>query len=139
MAKDAPPVVWENGFAVSQETQSSPGGAIIRPMIFSRGLIETVVTSQTHTVHVDTGQSHYTWVEDTRKARTFLVFRVGASFRFYRDKNYFVVVDHDNKRHFFILAGESVREYEAQPVHAVPVAAAPEPDSVPFPVVEGKH
>jgi hypothetical protein len=101
-AKDAPPA-WEQGRVVSQNYEAAPGGGYaVIPL--GTAMIGAPIMRRSNTVQIESGRYGYTWVEDLRKSRTYLVLPAGETVGFYRYKKWFVIPDAGNRKHYFTLA-----------------------------------
>lgn len=101
-AKDAPPA-WESGRVISQNYEAAPGGGYaVIPL--GTAMIGAPIMRRSNTVQIESGRYGYTWVEDLRKSRTYLVLPAGETVGFYRYKKWFVIPDASNKKHYFTLA-----------------------------------
>ena len=97
------PIPWEVGLVVSQDISSETVGFHNAPY-FGVGPPRTITDSTaTSKVVVDVGTIRYTWNE--RYVVNPVILTVNTDIQFYRDKNWFVVMDAKGKTHRFSLAG----------------------------------
>jgi hypothetical protein len=82
--------------------------------------IAVPINGRSNVVVVDTGPTRYTWSEATRRGT--IVLTVNAQVEFYRDGDWFVVLDSKGGKHRFALIGATAREQkpttEAKPAMA---------------------
>lgn len=96
------PVRWEAGHVVSQNLSSEQAGAYARPAGFG-GTIAVPIYRSANVVVVDVGQFRYTWSELINRHP--LILRVNTDVQFYRDKDWFIVLDAKGGKHKFSLVG----------------------------------
>jgi len=97
------PISWETAHVVSQDISSETVGSHNAPY-FGVGTPRTVTDSTaTSKVVVDVGTIRYTWSE--RFIVKPVILTVNTDIHFYRDKDWFVVVDAKGKQHRFALVG----------------------------------
>jgi hypothetical protein len=106
LAKDPAPV-WEEGLVTGQSQDSSPGGFYAAPI--GTGVIGVPITRRTNTVDIESGRYHYQWVENTAKSHGYIVLPVGETVRFYREKNWFIIMDARQKKHYFAIVSQRVK------------------------------
>jgi len=99
------PHQWETARVVSQNLGSSPAGVYSAPV--GTGSIAAPIYLRSNIVVVDTGDYRYTWQEFTRSPNWhhFVVLTVNDEVKFYRDGQWFVVLDSRGKKHKFALIG----------------------------------
>lgn len=99
------PHQWETATVISQNLGSNPVGAYSGPV--GTGQVAAPINLRSNIVVVDTGNYRYTWQEFTRSPNWhhFLVLTVNDQVKFYRDGQWFVVLDNQNKKHKFGLIG----------------------------------
>jgi len=99
------PHQWETAIVVSQNLGSTPAGVYSGPV--GTGQIAAPISLRSNIVVVDTGEYRYTWQEFTRSPNWhhFVVLTVNDQVKFYRDGQWFVVLDSENKKHKFTLIG----------------------------------
>lgn len=89
---------WETARVVSQNLGSERAGAYAAPM--GGGAVAVPLYRRWNVVVVETEQFRYEWQE---RGRTAIILTVNDNVRFYRDGNWFVVLDSNNKKHKFAL------------------------------------
>jgi hypothetical protein len=99
------PQQWETATVVSQDLGSNSAGVYSGPV--GSGQIAAPINLRSNVVVVDTGAYKYTWSEYTRSPNWhhFIVLTVNDKVKFYRDDQWFVVLDSQNKKHKFSLIG----------------------------------
>lgn len=106
-AKDKPPIVWEEARITAQTQDTAQGGIATLPI--GTGIFTVPITRRTNTIDIETDRYVCQWVEDLTKSKTFLVLPVGETIRFYRDKNWFILMDHNHKKHYFTLTSQRLK------------------------------
>ncbi len=97
------PIPWETAHVVSQDISSETVGSHNAPY-FGVGTPRTVTDSTaTSKVVVDVGTLRYTWNE--RYVVNPVILVVNTDIQFYRDKDWFIVLDSKGKQHRFTLVG----------------------------------
>ena len=96
---------WEKAKVISQSLGSSPAGLYTAPV--GTATVTTPINLRSNVVVVETGEYRYTWQEFTRSPNwhRFAVLIVNDDVRFYRDGQWFVVMDNEGKKHKFSLIG----------------------------------
>ena len=89
---------WETARVISQDLRTHTGAAYGGP--FGPGPMVVPVAYTTNIVVVETKDYRYTWSEHSKKK---VVVPVRGMIRFYRDGDYFVVLDTNGKKHKFAL------------------------------------
>ena len=89
---------WEMAKVVSQDLRTHTGAAYGGP--FGPGPMIVPVAYTTNIAVVETKDYRYTWSEHSKKK---VVLPVHGTIRFYRDGDYFVVLDTNGKKHKFGL------------------------------------
>ena len=99
---------------IAQNFTSTPGGTVAMPL--GTGAIAVPIYRRANYVQVDTGKYQYQWVESVGRAGS-LVLAVGGEVKFYREDEWFIVMDRKNKKHKFSIVALRV---QPQPVPAAP-------------------
>lgn len=96
---------WETATVVSQILGSNRAGVYVGPL--GAGSIAAPINIRSNMVVVETEQYRYRWQEFTRSPNWhhFIVLTVNDEVKFYRDGQWFVVLDNQNKKHKFTLIG----------------------------------
>jgi len=99
------PHQWETATVISQNLGSSPAGTYRGPL--GSGQATVPINIKSNIVVVETGDYRYTWQEFTRSPNWhhFVVLTVNDEVKFYRDGQWFVVLDSQGKKHNFTLIG----------------------------------
>ena len=99
------PHQWETATVISQNLGSSPAGTYRGPL--GSGQATVPINIKSNIVVVETGDYRYTWQEFTRSPNWhhFVVLTVNDKVKFYRDGQWFVVLDSQGKKHNFTLIG----------------------------------
>ena len=95
---------WEQATVISQDLDSQRSGAYATPI--GNGTIAVPLYKRSNTVVVETDHYRYQWSEVGRKV---IILPVNGKVQFYRDGNWFIVMDSKNKKHKFALVGETVK------------------------------
>lgn len=95
----------ETAKVLDQEIASHDGGLYIAPI--GRATVAVPINRETNYVAVDTGTEVMEWMEATR---TLIVLPVNGRIEFYREKNWFIVLDPRGKKHKFSLLSLRVKE-----------------------------
>ena len=98
MALAEKPRDWETAKVLSQDLRSHAGAAYVGPM--GPGIMVVPEAYTTNIVVVESGDYRYTWSERSKKK---VVLPVHGSIRFYRDGDYFYILDTRGKKHKFAL------------------------------------
>jgi hypothetical protein len=96
--------IWEHGVVVSQNLSSSPAGTYAAPV--GTATVAVPIYRRSNVVVVDTDVYRYQWSEVGRKP---VILPVNGSIEFYREGNWFIVLDSKHKRHKFALVGMTAR------------------------------
>jgi hypothetical protein len=101
------PHQWETGTVISQNLGAATAGVYSGPL--GSGTVTGPIRLKTNIVVVETGEYRYTWQEFTRSPNMhhFIVLTVNDEVKFYRDGQWFVVLDSQNKEHKFSLIGST--------------------------------
>jgi len=91
---------WEQGVVKSQDVSSYNAGAVAMPIGTSVAAVP--ITRRSNVVVVETATVRYTWSEVGKNT---VILPVNGTVNFYRDGNFFVVLDTNNKKHKFSLVG----------------------------------
>jgi hypothetical protein len=99
------PHQWEAATVVSQNLGSSRAGVYEGPL--GSGRVTAPINLKSNIVVVETAGYKYTWQEFTRSPNWhhFVVLIVNEEVKFYRDGQWFVVLDSEGKKHKFTLIG----------------------------------
>jgi len=95
------PHVWETAKVISQNLGSERAGAYAAPI--GNGAVAIPLYRQWNSVAVETDQYIYQW-QEARGSRP-VILPVNDKIMFYRDGDWFVVLDSKNKKHKFGLVG----------------------------------
>lgn len=101
------PITWETATVVEQHTSSDAAGAYAAPI--GAGTIAVPIYRLSNIVVVDVGSYRYQWLEHS-SGRSYGVFAVHDTLRFYRDGNWFMIADSKGKAHKFSLIAAERRE-----------------------------
>jgi hypothetical protein len=117
-AATKPSPALEHGVVISQDITTTRNGVYAAPI--GTAAIAVPIYGRSNVVVVDTGSTRYTWSEATRRGT--IILTVNAQVEFYRDGDWFVVLDSKGGKHRFALIGATAREQkpttEAKPVMA---------------------
>lgn len=94
-------IAWETGMVISQDLNSQQAGTYAAPMGNAR--VAVPLYRRSNTVVIETEQYRYQWQEQGRNA---IILPVNDTVKFYRDGNWFIVLDTKNKKHKFGLMGQ---------------------------------
>ncbi len=99
------PHQWETATVISQNLGSSPAGTYSGPL--GAGQASVPINLKSNIVVVETGAYRYTWQEFTRSPNWhhFVVLTVNDEVKFYRDGQWFLVLDNQGTKHKFTLIG----------------------------------
>jgi hypothetical protein len=95
---------WEKAKVLSQVMGSAQAGAYAAPM--GTGVIAVPVYRRTNNVTVETATHRLEWSESGRST---IVLPVNGTIEFYRDSDWFIVLDSKKKKHKFALVGMTVK------------------------------
>ncbi len=90
------PIQWEVGHVVSQDMSSQNGGVATVP--YGGAIITVPIRTSSNTAVVDVGNMRYMWAEVGNKR---IVLIVNSDVQFYRDGNWFIVLDTKGGKHKF--------------------------------------
>ncbi len=96
VAKTAP--LFETAKVISQDLSTQERGYAAMPM--GTGIMGVPIMRRSNIVVVETATQRITWVEAGRNT---IILPVHGTIEFYRDGNWFVVLDAKNKKHKFGL------------------------------------
>lgn len=99
------PIPWETAHVVAQNIGSQNRGVYAAPI--GTGVIGVPIYMVSNVVTVDVGRIRYQWLES--RNRHPLVLTVNTDIQFYRDKNWFVILDSGGSKHKFSLVGSEAR------------------------------
>jgi hypothetical protein len=91
---------WEQGVVVSQDISSYNAGAVAMPI--GTTVASVPIVRRSNVVVVETAAVRYSWSEVGKNT---VILPVHGTISFYRDGNFFVVLDAKNKKHKFSLIG----------------------------------
>lgn len=96
---------WETATVISQNLGSSQAGTYTGSL--GGGIATVPINLRSNIVVVDTGAYRYTWQEFTRSPNWhhFVVLTVNDEVKFYRDGQWFMVLDNQGKKHKFAVIG----------------------------------
>jgi len=100
-----PGPVLEHGVVLSQEITATRNGVYAAPI--GTAAIAVPIYGRSNVVVIETESTQYTWSEATRRGT--IVLTVNAPVEFYRDGNWFIVLDSKGRKHRFALIGASAR------------------------------
>ena len=95
---------WERGKVISQERGSDRAGAAAAPI--GTMVVAVPIYRNWNTVVIETEKYRYSWNEVGNKH---IILPVNGEIQFYRDGDYFIVLDTKNKKHKFALIGMTVK------------------------------
>jgi len=95
-AKNTPQ--FEAAKVVSQNTSSEDRGYAVLPL--GTGIVGAPIRRVSDVVVVETASQRMTWVEE---GKSFVILPVNGTIHFYRDGQWFVVIDAKKKKHKFGL------------------------------------
>lgn len=98
--KDKPQPQWETGRVVSQQLNQSQTGT--RTSQRGTRVYTNAIYSSTNSVVVETEKVRYEWVEYGNRS---VILPVEGQVNFYRDGDWFIVLDAKQKKHKFSLTG----------------------------------
>lgn len=104
------PIVWERAKVISQDLTSSKAGTYIAPA--GTAAIALPVYRTWNSVTVETDDYIYKWSESGQKK---VILPVNGEIRFYRDGDWFIVLDSKNKKHRFGLVGMEAKHKQESP------------------------
>jgi hypothetical protein len=95
----------ETATVISESLGSGPAGTYSGPL--GAGQASMPINLRSNIVVVETGAYRYTWQEFTRSPNWhhFVVLTVNDEVKFYRDGQWFMVLDSQGKKHKFTLIG----------------------------------
>lgn len=96
---------WERGKVISQNLTSSPAGTYAAPI--GTATVAVPIYRSSNVVVIETDDYRYEWSEVGRKP---LILPVNGFINFYRDGNWFIVLDSKHKKHKFALMGMTTRD-----------------------------
>jgi hypothetical protein len=91
---------WESARVISQDVNSSQAGTYNAPI--GTASVSVPIYQRSNIVVVETDTYKYQWSEVGRKT---IILPVNDSIEFYRDGNWFIVLDSNHKKHKFALVG----------------------------------
>lgn len=100
VASAADKLNWERATVISQEVNSAPAGIYAAPAGNAR--VAVPIYSRSNRVVVETETQRLEWIET---GKNFVILPVNGAIQFYRDGNWFVVIDSKKKKHKFGLVG----------------------------------
>jgi len=95
---------------ISQDIEANNRGAAAMPV--GTMVVAVPIVRRSNRVVVETGNQRLTWAE-AGNGKNVLVLPVNGTIHFYRDGNWFVVVDSQHKKHKFGLVHEEIIQTEA--------------------------
>lgn len=96
---------WESAKVISQDLNSEQAGTYAAPM--GNGRVAVPLYRRSNIVVVETEQYRLQWAEIGRNA---IILPVNDTIQFYRDGNWFIVLDAKHKKHKFTLTGQVKKE-----------------------------
>ena len=99
------PHQWETATVISQNLGARQAGTYVGPL--GAGQVAAPINLRSNVVVVETGDYRYSWEEFTRSPNWhhFVVLTVNDQVKFYRDGQWFVVLDSQGGKHKFTLIG----------------------------------
>jgi hypothetical protein len=94
----------EHGTVVSQDLNSSAAGTYDAPVGTAR--VSVPIYRRSNIVLIDTEAYTYQWSEAGNKT---IILPVNGDIEFYRDGNWFIVLDSKHKKHKFALVGMTAK------------------------------
>lgn len=107
---------WEQGRVISQDLNSSQAGTYNAPI--GNASVAVPIYRRSNIVVVETDAYQYQWSEVGRKT---IILPVNDVVDFYRDGNWFIVLDTNHKKHKFALVG--MTKLSSAAPHAEPAEA----------------
>jgi hypothetical protein len=95
---------WERGKVIAQDLSSSPAGTYAAPI--GTATVAVPIYRRSNAVVIETDNYRYEWSEVGRKM---VILPVNGFVDFYRDGNWFIVLDSRHKKHKFALVGMTAR------------------------------
>ena len=95
---------WETAKVISQDVNTYNSGAVAMPI--GTMIAAVPIRRRSNIVIVETDAQRLTWSEAGKNT---VILPVNGSVRFYRDGNWFIVLDSKNKKHKFGLIGMTVK------------------------------
>jgi len=96
---------WEHAKVISQDQGSSAAGAYAAPL--GNGTIAVPLYRNWNRVVVETDRYVYQWNE---VGRTKIILPVNGEVAFYREGDWFIIMDSNNKKHKFGLVGMTAKQ-----------------------------
>ena len=94
------PPVWEQAHVISQDVSSQRNGVYAARI--GTGVAAIPLYGRSNIVTVETKDYRYQWAESGRNT---IILTVNDDVLFYRDGDWFVVLDNKNRKHKFSLVG----------------------------------
>jgi tetratricopeptide (TPR) repeat protein len=98
---------WERGKVIAQDLSSSRAGTYAGPI--GTATVAVPIYRRSNTVVIETDNYRYEWSE---VGRSLVVLPVNGFVDFYRDGNWFIVLDSKQKKHKFTLVSMTARRQE---------------------------
>jgi hypothetical protein len=95
---------WESGKVISQNLESVRDGAVARS--FGVAVVAKPLYRRSNTVTIETASYRYQWAEVGNNT---IILPVNAEIDFYREKDWFIVLDTKAKKHKFALIGMTAK------------------------------
>ncbi len=95
---------WERGKVIAQDLSSSPAGTYAAPI--GTATVAVPIYRRSNVVVIETDAYRYEWSEVGRKP---LILPVNGFVDFYRNGDWFIVLDSKHKKHKFALVGMTAR------------------------------
>jgi hypothetical protein len=94
------PIVWESAKVISQDLGSDKSGTYLAPI--GTAVVAVPIYNSWNRVTVETADYIYQWSESGNQK---IILPVNGEVRFYRDGDWFIVLDSKNKKHKFSIIG----------------------------------
>ncbi len=98
---------WERGKVIAQDISSSPVGTYAAPV--GTATVAVPIYRRSNSVVIETDNYRYEWNE---VGRNMLILPANGFVDFYRDGNWFIVLDSKHKKHKFTLVSMTARRQE---------------------------
>lgn len=96
---------WETAKVISQDLNAYNAGTVAMPI--GTGIAAVPIRRRSNIVVVETATQRLTWSEAGKNT---IILPVNGSVQFYRDGNWFIVLDSKNKKHKFGLIGMTTKQ-----------------------------
>ena len=96
---------WETATVISQDVTTYNAGAVAMPL--GTGVAAVPIRRRSNIVVVETATERLTWSEAGKNT---VILPVNGSVRFYRDGDWYIVLDSKDKKHKFGLIGMTTKQ-----------------------------